>query len=487
MEWLQAPDYWLARWSFERALGAIYLLAFLVAADQFPALLGEHGLLPVPRFLRVAGFWQTPSLFHLHYSDRLLRGIAWTGMGLAGAFIAGLPQAGPAWLPMLAWLLLWLLYLSIVNVGQLFYAFGWESLLLEAGFLAIFLGPASVPPPAPILWLLRWLVFRLEFGAGLIKIRHDPCWRNLTCLYYHHETQPMPNPLSWYFHRLPKPIHRLEVFGNHAAQLVVPFGLFAPQPVAGLAALVIGIHQLWLVASGNFAWLNWLTLALALVAFDDQQLGLVLPIRHAPLEAPSDWYVALVLAASGLLIVLSYWPARNLLSRRQSMNSTYNPFHLVNSYGAFGNITRERRELVLEGTSEDDLTGATTWQEYEFTGKPGDPRRCPPQVAPYHLRLDWLMWFAAMSPSFANAWLLPLVVRLLENDRSTLRLLGRNPFGDRPPRAIRASLYRYRFTTWSERKATGAWWMRERVGLHLRPVQLQPATRGDQQVGGCDG
>ena len=481
MDWLEAPDYWLARWVFERLLGAIYLLGFLVAANQFPALLGEHGLLPATRFLRVARFREAPSLFHLHYSDRLLATVAWSGVALSALMVLGLPQAGPAWLPMLAWLALWALYLSIVNVGQTFYAFGWESLLLEAGFLAIFLGPASSAPPTPILWLLRWLLFRVEFGAGLIKIRHDPCWRNLTCLYYHHETQPMPNPLSWYFHHLPKSIHRLEVLGNHVAQLVVPFGLFAPQPVAGICGLIVVIHQAWLVLSGNFAWLNWVTLAIALVAFDDRQLALVLPLQHNGLESPAGWYTAVVLAGTAVLVVLSYWPARNLVSRNQLMNFTYNPIHLVNSYGAFGSITRERHEIILEGTTDEHPTAGTVWKEYEFKGKPGDPRRRPPQMAPYHLRLDWLMWFAAMSPSFANAWLLPLVVKLLENDKATLRLLRHNPFPERPPASVRARLMHYRFTTWRERRTSGAWWVRQPIGVYLPSVRLEPSG-GEQLV-----
>jgi Lipase maturation factor len=472
MPWLEAPDYWLTRWFLERAIAAIYVVAFLVAVNQFPALLGENGLLPAPRFLAVASFREVPSIFHWRYSDGLLRITGWTGILIAAALIVGLPQAGPVWLPMLAWLLLWVLYLSIVNIGQTFYSFGWESLLLEAGFLAIFLGSATIAPPISTIWLLRWLLFRVEFGAGLIKIRHDPCWRDLTCLYYHHETQPMPNPLSWYFHRAPKPIHRLEVLGNHFGQLIVPFALFAPQPFAGAAGLIMVVHQVWLVLSGNFAWLNWVTIAIAIAAFDDGQLQRLLPVTHATLEPWPGWYTAVVLAATVVLLVLSYWPARNLLSRGQLMNFTYNPFHLVNSYGAFGNITRERREVAVEGTLDAEITAATTWQEYEFKGKPGDPRRCPPQVAPYHLRLDWLMWFAAMSPAFGEPWFLPFLIRLLENDGPTLRLLKRNPFTESPPAFVRASIYRYRFSTWRERNTSGAWWVRERVGVYLSPIRL---------------
>jgi Lipase maturation factor len=476
MDWFQAPDYWLARWLFERVLGAIYLVAFLTALDQFPALLGERGLLPAPRFLAVSPWHESPSLFHFGYSDRLLRLFASGGVVLSALLVIGVPQAGPTWLPMLVWLVLWVLYLSIVNVGQTFYAFGWESLLLESGFLAIFLGSASTAPPIVIIWLLRWLLFRIEFGAGLIKIRHDPCWRDLTCLYYHHETQPLPNPLSWYFHHLPRRIHRLEVLGNHVGQLVVPFGLFLPQPIAGIAGLIMFIHQGWLVLSGNFAWLNWLTLALTLAAFDDQLLGGLMPIQHAGLQQPADWFIVVTLMVSAIILVLSYWPARNLVSRSQMMNFTYNPLHLVNSYGAFGNITRNRNELILEGTLDADPTPSSVWREYEFKAKPGDPHRRPPQIAPYHLRLDWLMWFAAMSPAFAESWLLPLIVKLLENDAPTLRLLRNNPFAERAPASIQVILYRYRFTTWHERKATGAWWVRRRVGVYLPSVRLDAPT-----------
>lgn len=474
LDWLAAPDYWLARWLFERLLAAIYLIAFLSAAIQFPALLGQNGLLPAPRLLEIARFRDLPSIFHLHYSDAALRATSWIGAALALSLIAGLPQAGPIYVPMAVWLVLWLAYLSIVNIGQTFYSFGWESLLLESGFLAIFLGNAASPPPLPILWFLRWLLFRLEFGAGLIKIRHDPCWRDLTCLYYHHETQPVPNPLSWYFHHLPRWMHRLEVAGNHAAQLIVPLGLFAPQPVAGIAALLMIVHQLWLILSGNFAWLNWLTLAIAVVALDDAQLGRILPLQVPPLDPPPLAYGGVLAVATLVLVALSYWPARNLLSRGQVMNSTYNNLHLVNSYGAFGSITRERKELAVEGTSDSDVGPDTVWHEYGFKAKPGDPKRAPPQIAPYHLRLDWLMWFAALSPAYTESWLMPLLVKLLENDAPTLRLLAHNPFPAEPPKYVRISLYRYRFTTPDERRSTGATWVRHRVGTYLAPIRLRP-------------
>lgn len=457
MDWFSAPQYWLGRLLLERGIAAIYLIAFLAAALQFRPLLGTRGILPIPRFLARRSFRQAPSIFHWHYSDRFFAAVCWTGALLATAIVAGATDLVPLWATMLAWLALWMAYLSIVNVGQQWYAFGWESLLLEAGFLAIFLGNADVAPPVLVLWLFRWLLFRVEFGAGLIKLRGDPCWRDLTCLDYHHETQPMPGPLSWFFHHLPKPLHRVEVAGNHVAQLVVPFGLFAPQPIAAGAAAIIIVTQLWLVASGNFAWLNWLTIVLAGGV-------LVWPGETPALPAAPTWFVVAVAAATALIAALSYWPVRNLISPRQRMNASFNPYRLVNTYGAFGSVGRSRYEVVIEGTADAELTDATVWREYGFKGKPGDPRRLPRQWAPYHLRLDWLMWFAAISPSYAEDWLEPFLLRLLHNDPPTLRLLAHNPFPHAPPRYVRAQLYRYRFTTPTELRRDRAWWHRTPIG-----------------------
>jgi hypothetical protein len=268
----------------------------------------------------------------------------------------------------------------------------------------------------------------------------------------------MPGPLSWFFHRLPKPLHRVETAANHVTQLIVPILLFTPQPVASVAAALMIVTQLWLVASGNFAWLNWLTIVVAVAALDLSPLA---GTRHQP-SAPL-WYEVVVLAVGALLVALSHRPARNLLSRRQLMNSSFDPLHLVNTYGAFGSVTRVRREVVIEGTAEAE-PGEDDWREYEFRGKPGDVRHWPRQFAPYHLRLDWMMWFAALSPAYAAPWFGPLLERLLEGDRDTLRLLRRVPFPPgSPPRAVRARLYRYRFTTPAELRATGACWERTYV------------------------
>ncbi|MFF4319617.1 lipase maturation factor family protein [Streptomyces sp. NPDC001568] len=479
MDWFTAPEYWPARIVFQRALAGVYVLAFVGAALQFRALIGAHGMLPVPQYVRYVPFRHAPSLFQLRYSDALFAGCAWAGALLAAALAAGAGDRVPLGAAMAMWAVLWLLYLSIVNVGQTWYSFGWESLLLEVGFLAVFLGNTRTGPPVLVLWLLWWVLFRVEFGAGLIKMRGDACWRKLTCLYHHHETQPMPGPLSWFFHHLPKPLHRVECAANHVTQLVVPFLLFTPRPVASYAAAVMIATQLWLVLSGNFAWLNWLTITLALSALDFTRITGAPPAaasRGAPI-----WYVVLVCVVTVLVLVLSRHPVANMISRRQVMNRSYDGLHLVNTYGAFGSVSRIREEVVVEGTDDRTPREDGAWREYGFKGKPGELRRIPGQFAPYHLRLDWLMWFAALSPGYARDWFGPFVERLLAGDRDTLRLLRHNPFPDAPPRFVRARLYRYRFTTRRELHETGAWWHRTLVREYLPPTRLTDAALSEPE------
>jgi Protein of unknown function (DUF1222). len=478
MDWFGADGYELARQVLQRGVAAVYLVAFLSTAAQFPALLGERGLLPVPEFLRLAYARRQPTLFRWRYSDRMLRALCALGAVIAASVVAGLPQLGAPWLPLVLFLALWLGYLSIVNVGQSFYAFGWESLLLEAGFMVAFLGSNETAPPVTIIWLMRWLVFRLEFGAGMIKMRGDRSWRDLTALYYHHETQPMPNPVSRWAHLLPKPVHRLEVLGNHVAQLIVPFFLFAPQPVACVAAAIVILTQLWLIVTGNFAWLNVITVVLAFAAISDPVAHAVIPAvpqhtDYADATAPA-WFAIVVLVVTALVLYLSWWPARNLLSRRQLMNASFNRWHLVNAYGAFGSVTKRRFEIVIEGTDAAQPDETAVWREYEFHGKPGDPRRTPRQFAPYHLRLDWLMWFLALGAS-DERWFVALLGRLLEADRATLRLLRVDPFGGARPRWIRARRYRYRFATRAERRESRLYWVRTEAGMLVPPVSARNA------------
>lgn len=473
--WLAAGEYTIAREILERGVAAIYLIAFVSAANQFPALLGEHGLLPAPRFLQSAHAARQPTLFRWRYSDRMLLAVTWTGAALSLLIVAGVVQLAPTWVFLPVFLVVWFLYLSIVNIGQTFYGFGWESLLCEAGFTVALLGALDTAPPVTIVFLLRWLVFRLEFGAGMIKMRGDRSWRDLTALYYHHETQPMPNPLSRTAHLLPKWFHRFEVLGNHFAQLIVPWLLFAPQPVASIAAAVVILTQLWLVATGNFAWLNVITIVLAFSAVDDAAFSWVFggaQVGGFGADSVPGWYAAVVLVASILIVGLSWQPLRNLFAHRQLMNASFNRWHLVNAYGAFGTVTQERYEVIVEGTTDDPHDPDAQWHEYEFKGKPGDVTRLPRQFAPYHLRLDWLMWFLALG-SRDTEWFEMFLLRLLEADRPTLRLLRSDPFGGSPPRAVRARMFLYRFTTRREKRASGDRWLRAEVADLVPPVSLR--------------
>lgn len=453
----------------------VYLLAFVNALNEFRPLLGERGLLPAADFVRVVPFRESPSLFHLFPNDAAFKAAAWIGIALSCLVVAGAADGGSRALSFGVWFGLWVLYLSFVNVGQTFYGFGWESILLEAGFYAMFLGPRGAAPPRAVIWMLRWLLFRVMFGAGLIKLRGDPCWRDLTCLDYHFETQPMPNPWSWYFHWAPVWTRRLGVWANHFAELVAPFGLFLPARVCAAAGASMIAFQCLIMASGNLSWLNLLTIVLAVPAFDDRALSAVLPLAIPPLQPPAAAMSVAIGALAVLVVALSLNPVRNMLSRRQAMNVSYNPLHLVGTYGAFGGVTKRRFEIVIEGTAEDAVLASTRWREYEFKGKPGDPLRRPPQIAPYHLRLDWLMWFAAMSPyhdPYRHPWFARLIQKLLRGDRGVLGLLKSNPFPSRPPRFIRAELYEYRFASPGERRATGAWWVRSRAGEYFPAAAL---------------
>ncbi len=475
-------SFWLVRAVVQRGIAVIYLIAFINALTQFKALLGEKGLEPTPHFLKIASFKKFPSIFHLYYSDKFFTVIASIGVIISCLAIMGVTESGPIWLSIAAWLALWLLYLSIVNVGQTFYAFGWESMLLEAGFFTAFLGPAKIAPPIIPLLILRWMLFRTELGAGLIKIRHDKCWKDLTCMYYHYETQPLPNPLSRYFHFLPKFLHKFSVLFNHFVQLIVPFALFAPQPIASVSGLIIVTHQLILVISGNYAWLNWLTIMLGAAALSDRFLAWFIPIAVPVTISPPVWFDILVYMILALTILLSIRPSLNLFSRNQLMNFNYNPFHLVGTYGAFGAITKERYEIIIEGTTDEVIASETEWIEYEFKAKPGKLARIPPQIAPYHLRIDWLVWFLPFRVRVIDhkiyfhgyeRWFINFIKKLLEGDRATLKLLKNDPFPQTKPQYIRAKFYLYKFSTKEEKRKTGNIWKRSLIDIYLPEICLK--------------
>jgi hypothetical protein len=449
-------SWWLTRWLFLRAVGLIYLVAFVSLWWQLMPLFGAHGVLPIATFVREIHFADAPSLFFIGSSDLFLRIACVVGVVLSLAVLFGVTNA-------VVMAILWAIYLSFVHVGQIFYGYGWEILLTETGFLAIFFCPLrtispwkGAPSGVPV-YLVRWLLFRVMLGAGLIKIRGDVCWRDLTCLVYHYETQPIPNPLSWLLHQAPPWFHKLGVLYNHFVELIVPFGLFGPRRVAMVAAAFIASFQIMLILSGNLSWLNWLTLSLCIVCFDDRALR-----RKVPDQKPKRATIIVGWCLAGVVLLLSIPPTVNLLSPNQAMNDSFEPLNLVNTYGAFGSVGRVRHEVVLEGFD------GTVWREYSFACAPGDVMRRPCVIAPFQPRLDWQIWFAAMSSAEDEPWLIRLMVKLLEGDAAVLALMGPNPF-DRPPEKIRARLYEYHFTRFGE----PGWWKRQLVGEYLPPVTLE--------------
>ena len=471
------PTYWLTRFLILRLLGLIYAVAFLVAIHQIVPLIGANGLLPVGMFLNSvadalgsggAGFRRLPSLFWFGHSDSFLLTAAWIGFVLSCIVLAGYSNA-------MILAVLWLLYMSFVHVGQDWYGYGWEIQLLETGFLAIFLCPLldmrpfpKRGPPIFIIGLFRWLTFRIMLGAGLIKIRGDDVWRNGTALYYHFETQPLAGPLSRWFHFLPRAILKAGVWYNFLAELVAPWFIFWPRLARHIAGVVILLLQIILIASGNLSFLNWLTIVPALACFDDGFWSKILPrplVRRATdairKEEPSrpmlitSWVITVIIA------ILSIQPLFNILSPRQIMNTSFDPLDLVNTYGAFGSVGRERLNVIFEGTDDEVPDEKANWKAYPYKGLPVDLYKHPPQIAPYQLRLDWQIWFASMSTADEYPWTLNLVSKLLHNDPGTVGLFAANPFPEKPPRFIRAVLYRYSFA--KPGNPDGRYWNRERI------------------------
>jgi hypothetical protein len=490
-----AETYAVAAWLFLRLMGLVYLAAFLSLSGQIKGLVGENGIIPLKDFLasrRKLGFrrfWQIPTVFWLNGSDSFLVFLCWGGAALALLLIAGIA-------PLPVAILLWIIYLSLFTAGRIFLGYQWDILLLETGFLTIFLAPfewiTSFPPlaapPKIVVWLGWWLLFRLMFSSGVAKWRSgDKNWRNFTALRHHYETQPLPTPLAWNVHQLPLAFHKLSTGLMFFIELVVPFFIFAPPPIRHFAAGLIFLLMLLICVTGNYAFFNLLTAALCVLLFDDRALApvmnwLVAGSGAAPLIHPPGWFrwiaiaVALLIAALSLQTLLRLFrveigwrrPLRTLLE-------ILDPFRLVNSYGLFAVMTTERPEIIIEGSHD-----GREWRAYEFKWKPGDMKRAPRIVAPHQPRLDWQMWFTALGFYQSNLWFKHFLARLLDSSTDVVALLRDNPFPQEPPRFIRAVLYDYRFTDSRERQATGAWWKRERRGLYCPVLELTKSTVSDR-------
>jgi len=470
--------YWLTRFVFLRLLGFIYLVAFISLATQVIPLIGSEGLLPADNFLdnvensygsKSNAFSALPSIFWFGISDNALVVLSWLGIILSIIVLVGYANS-------ILMFVLWLLYMSFVHIGQVWYGYGWEIQLLETAFLAIFIVPLidmrpfpKTPPPVPIIWLLRWMVFRLYIGTGLIKLKGDSCWSDLTCLYYHYETQPIPNPLSPYFHFMPQWFHKLGVLYSHFASLVVPFFIFFGRYGRYIAGMILILFQVILLINGNYAFLNVLALVITVAVFDDKLFRKILPkfiVNKSDLAEKNckfskdqfiiSWIVVI------LVVMLSVPVVVNLISSNQAMNTSFNQLHIVNTYGAFGSVGKIRTELVVQGTTDDVIDSGTVWKEYDFKYKPTSIYGKLPIIAPYQPRIDWQIWFAAFSRYEREPWIINFVWKLLHNDERTLSLIANNPFPDEPPKIIRIEHYRYEFlepgsdAIW-ERTYLGSW------------------------------
>lgn len=488
------PTYHASRWLFLRLVGVVYLVAFLSLAFQIVGLVGQHGLFPVGEYLDRArsmygpGVWRLlPTVLWLDSADAALRLLCWTGVGLSALLILDVA-------PLVVLPLLWLAYLSVSVAGQDFLAFQWDALLLETGLLACLWAPAGWLPtlrlderaPSPVVrWLLWLLLFKLMFLSGITKLLSgDPTWRHFTALDFHFETQPLPPWTAWYAHHLPEGVHRVMTGVMFVVELGAPFTIFAParlRRVRIVGAFVLIAFQLAIAATGNYGFFNLLAIVLCVPLLDDGVLGRLFRRPRDAAKPESAFRRVLVGVAGAVLLVLSVASAereaaytlpagageRYVPGWAGGLLDAFAPFRSVNGYGLFRVMTTERPEIVVEGSRD-----GTHWKAYEFRWKPGNPARRPGFVEPFHPRLDWQMWFAALDPQGYRPLLESLIGHLLEGTPEVLGLMGRNPFPDSPPKYIRLQYFRYFFSSPEERDASGAWWVRESQGNLTQPVSL---------------
>jgi predicted DCC family thiol-disulfide oxidoreductase YuxK len=499
--WGQAEsDYWLARWLFLRLLGLVYLIAFFSLGTQVLGLIGSHGMLPANLFLDLvrqqAGdmrFYFAPTLAWLDSSDTFLQFLCIAG-ALASCFVTLGIATGAALV------ICWLFYLSLVTIGGDFLTFQWDGLLLEVGFLSLFLTPwqfaeppwpfnkkqTSRPPSIAVIWLLRLVLFKLTFMSGAVKlISGDPSYRDLTALTYHWWTQPLPVPLAWYMDKLPLALQKFSCACMFFFELAVPFTIFTPRKIRVLGSLLMIFFQFMIIWTGNYTFFNWLAIAMALLLIDDKAFSRVLPsrlydavinagrlARNTPLRllwlSPLVAFLLLLAGGKALAIMSGLNP---LTLPVLTLNQYLAPWHITNDYGVFAVMTKSRQEIIVQGSDDGE-----SWKTYEFPYKPGDLKRSPPMVAPLQPRLDWQMWFAALGTYQRNPWFTNFMIRLLQGEPDVLKLLQYNPFPDHPPKYVRALLFNYRFSSAQDKQSTGNWWQRSYEDVYFPMISLSSAT-----------
>jgi len=511
---VEPPSHVCSRWLFLRLLGCIYLIAFISLWTQIDGLIGQNGIIPSGQFMRVVGqhFEQQhvglvrrclmePTLCWFNATDGFLH----LQCG-AGTLLALLLVCGVASVPSLV--LLWIIYLSLATVCHVFLGYQWDNLLLETGFLAIFLAPGNLlprsprrepPPSATALWLLRWLLFRLMFASGCVKLLSgDETWRNLTALTFHYETQPLPTWIGWFAHQLPIWFQKTSLVLMFGMELVVPFFIFFPRRLRIVACWAFIGLQVAIALTGNYCFFNFLTVLLCVLLLDDAALvkllprklrqrfsGAVVDVSGQEMAGPSairltmeiirrlcvGIVAVIILILTGVQMASMFGVQLRPSNPLVQLYARASPFRTVNGYGLFAVMTTSRPEIVIEGSND-----GQTWLAYEFKYKPGDVRKRPRFVAPHQPRLDWQMWFEALrTPHGArpNAWFLNFCHRLLQGSPQVLSLMEHNPFPEKPPKYIRAVVYDYHFTDRAALRSQGVWWRRDFKGAYGPVLSLR--------------
>jgi predicted DCC family thiol-disulfide oxidoreductase YuxK len=511
---VRPPSYFWARRWFLRILGLIYLIAFVSLWVQVDGLVGSNGMSPLNRFLPAVrqqlgpdAYFVLPTLCWFDSSNAFLHFLCGGGVVLSLLLILGTA-------PALLLVVLFVFYLSLTIAGQVFLNFQWDVLLLEAGFLSIFLAPwklwprellwwpRSAPPAtaSPVsragLFLLKLLLFKLMLMSGIVKltsgddswgwVNHSFHWGALTALDYHYWSQPLPTIFAWWADKSPEWFKHFSVAFCLAVEIIAPFFIWAPRRPRLIAAGLMIFLQIVIAVTGNYCFFNLLTIALCLLLIDDASIGRSAEGRGAadpasqelrPPNTNSVMYrlstyaalavIVVTLPINAWLIFSAFKPQSRPPGWLANFYEQLEALRVVNGYGLFRVMTKDRCEIVIEGS-----TDGLDWAPYEFKWKPGDVKRAPGWCAPHQPRLDWQMWFAALETPQQNPWLIGLIVRLLAGSRDVTGLLARNPFPDKPPHYIRAMFYRYRFTTSEERRQTGAWWKRQELREYLPTISV---------------
>lgn len=469
---------------FLRLLGVVYFIAFYSLWVQVHGLMGTQGIIPVADAFDASGmtfspavWFSAPTLLWWFQSDSILSLLAIIGM-LASVLLA------LGFIPMLCSGLLWVLYLSFTVGGQVFFSQPWDHLLLEAGILAVFLSPAVIwsrpsmnpEPSRSIVFLLYWLLFRLIFSAGYAKLTGgDPAWFNLSALQYYFWTQPLPTWIAWYVHQMPPLFLKFMTAFVLFVELAVPFLIFTTRTLRTVAFGLLIFLQILIGITGNYGFLNLLTMVLCVLLLDDAWFeGETTQEATMPSQA-TQMTLALLRVPATVMIGLATIPAFSATlapdfewpSTVTAIARVVKPFRAANSYGLFEVMNRTRSEVIIEGSRD-----GRDWYRYEFLYKPGDEHRTPPMVAPHMPRLDWQMAFIGASHYRDNPWVMNFMQRLLENATDVTGLLETNPFGNEPPRYLRAVQYDYTFSSRKDFLNKDMWWRRELKGLYT-PVVVQ--------------